>query len=233
MLIKKNIKLSFPACLLLLFCSSTHAGIIIGGSRIVHTEGATQTTFSVKNDSEKGAYLIQSWVEKADGVRTSDFVVTPPIYFSPPGSENILRIIPVDPAQGLTREHLYYLSLKAVPAVDKETIRKQNSVVVATTMKIKLFVRPAALNPAREKAENLLRFSRHGGALDISNPTPYWLTLSSLQIGHARLPAVMIPPGEHKAVALPAGSESGRSVKWTAINDSGGADRGKSLIHHD
>lgn len=233
MIFKKHIKSILPACIFFVFSSHAWAGIVIGGSRLVHTEGEKQTSFSVKNDDTEGSYLIQSWVESLDGTRTPDFITTPPIYLSPPGSENILRIIPVDPSQGLKKERLYYLNVKAIPAVDRKKSLQTNSVIIATTLKIKLFIRPAGLKTPRLKAENRLTFTRQGRGLYISNPTPYWLTLSSLQVGNVRLSGAMVPPQGGQRVDLPAGGKNGTRVSWVAINDTGSTVRGESPIRHD
>ncbi|WP_345830767.1 fimbria/pilus periplasmic chaperone [Erwinia sp. HDF1-3R] len=212
----------------MLYCTSVSAGIVLGGSRIVYSADARQTSISVKNDSGSASYLIQSWVEKEDGTRTTDFIITPPLYLSAPGNENILRVIYAGAPHASKNERLYYFNVKAVPSVDKTAIQNKNSVVVATTLKVKLFVRPAGLKPAREQAENELVFTRKGSLLDIHNPTPYWLTLTGIKTGGRKLEDVMISPQGRKSVSLPAGS--GTTISWNAINDYGGVKKGKGRI---
>lgn len=174
----KYIPLKFFGCgllcaLSLLSGSVSAGGISIGGTRVVYSADAAQTTLSVTNKSDASTYLIQSWVEKADGTKTSDFIVTPPLYTSTPGNENVLRIISGGVAHARDRETLYYFNVKAIPSVNKKAVEDSPAgLVVATAMQIKLFVRPPGLKPARENAENNLEFTRKGERLVIHNPTP-------------------------------------------------------------
>lgn len=211
------------------YCNTVSAGIVIGGSRIIYPADARQTSISVKNDSKTSSYLIQSWVEKQDGSRTSDFIVTPPLYLSAPGNENILRIISAGASLASEKESLYYFNVKAVPSVNKTSIEKKNSVVVATTIKVKLFVRPEGLKPDRDNAERELIFTRKNKSLDIYNPTPYWITLTKLKAGERKLDDVMISPQGRVSVSMPAGS--GTIVSWSSINDHGGINRGQVEIN--
>ncbi|CAI1507940.1 fimbria/pilus periplasmic chaperone [Serratia ficaria] len=204
-------------------------GISLSGSRVVFPADAQQSTLSVKNGTASSTYLMQSWVEKADGTKTSDFVVTPPLYTSAPGNENTLRIISAGVPHPRDRESLYYMNVKAIPSVNRQAMEKAHGgLVVATVMRIKLFVRPAGLSPAREKAADALEFTRRGGKLDIRNPTPYYLTLTDLRAGGKTLENVMVPPLGSASVALPAGN--GGTVTWNAINDYGGTDPGRSTL---
>ncbi|WP_336192721.1 fimbria/pilus periplasmic chaperone [Hafnia paralvei] len=68
-------------------------GITIQGTRIVYLQDAKQASLSVSNTSITDSVLGQSWVENASGHKTTDFVVTPPLYLSGPKDENTLRLI--------------------------------------------------------------------------------------------------------------------------------------------
>ncbi|WP_134691173.1 fimbria/pilus periplasmic chaperone [Enterobacter hormaechei] len=205
-------------------------GLSFGASRVVYPASAQQTTFSVRNNSTDTTYLMQSWVENADGKKTTDFIITPPLYTSEPGNENTLRIVSVGASHAHHRESLYYLNIKAVPSADKSAIDKSRaSLMVATVMRIKLFVRPDGLQPAREKAADALELTRQGGKLNIHNPTPYWLTLTGMKAGDKALNDVMVPPLASASVPLPAGS--GSTVTWQSVNDYGGTDNGRSSVH--
>ncbi len=215
----------------LLLCSSTFAsGITLGATRVVHPADAAQSTFSVSNKTDASTYLIQSWVENATGAKTSDFIVTPPLYTSAPDNENVLRIVSSGAAHPQDKESLYYLNIKAIPSVDKKALEKHEggSLIVATLMQVKLFVRPAGLTPSREKAADKLEFTRKGANLNIHNPTPYYLTLIDIKVGTKALQDVMVPPRESVSLALPAGS--GGTVSWSAIGDHGEQDKAQRII---
>lgn len=219
-------------CLSATLCNPAYAsgGLSFGASRVVYPASAQQTTFSVRNNSTDTTYLIQSWVETADGKKTTDFIITPPLYTSGPGNENTLRIVSVGAPHAQHRESLYYLNIKAVPPADKSAMDKPRvSLMVATVMRLKLFVRPDGLQPVREKAVDALEFTRQGEKLDIHNPTPYWLTLIDMKAGDKALNDVMVPPLASASVPLPSGS--GSTVTWQSVNDYGGTDNGRSSIH--
>lgn len=214
-----------------MLCSSAFAGgIMLGATRVVYPADAAQSTFSVSNKSDASTYLIQSWVENANDAKRGDFIVTPPLYTSAPGNENVLRIVSSGAAHPQDKESLYYLNIKAIPSVDKKALEKHEgrSLIVATQMQVKLFVRPAGLTPSRALAADKLEFTRKGANLNIHNPTPYYLTLIDMKAGTNSLQDVMVPPRESVSLALPAGS--GGTVTWSAIGDHGEQDKGQRII---
>lgn len=205
------------------------SGITLGATRIIYPADASQATISLKNDSKTATYLIQSWIATPDGNKTRDLIVTPPLYTSAPGNENMLRIMATEMRPAKDKETLYYFHAKAIPSVAKKG-QEENSkgVVIATVAQIKLFVRPAGLKPARAEAEKMLAFSRQGAQLRIHNPSPYYLTLTGIRAGTQPVADVMVPPGESVLTALPAGS--GSALTWDSVNDYGGLDKGTAAL---
>ncbi|WP_312041424.1 fimbria/pilus periplasmic chaperone [Pantoea eucalypti] len=61
---------------------------------------------------------------------------------------------------------------KAIPSVDKKKMEGKNMLMLAAVTRIKLFLRPAELTPAIEKAPAELKFHRAGGQVRIENTTP-------------------------------------------------------------
>ncbi|MEW6484582.1 MAG: fimbria/pilus periplasmic chaperone [Pseudomonadota bacterium] len=59
-------------------------------------------------------------MEDAEGKKTTDFIVTPPLYVSGPLNENILRVMYTGEPLPQDKETLYYFNAKAIPSVDKE-----------------------------------------------------------------------------------------------------------------
>ncbi|WP_170934954.1 fimbria/pilus periplasmic chaperone [Pantoea sp. AMG 501] len=204
-------------------------GITLSGSRIIYPADASQATISLKNDSETSTYLIQSWIATPDGNKVKDLIVTPPLYTSAPGNENHLRIMAAGIRPATEKETLYYFHTKAIPSVVKPG-QEENSrgVFIATAAKIKLFVRPAGLKPARSEAEKMLEFSRQGAQLRIHNPSPYYLTLTRIKVGSHQVDDAMVPPGQSILTALPSGS--GSTVTWGSVNDYGGIDNGTATL---
>lgn len=56
------------------------AGVTLGATRVIYPAGQKQVQLAVTNNDENSTYLIQSWVENADGVKDGRFIVTPPLF---------------------------------------------------------------------------------------------------------------------------------------------------------
>lgn len=200
---------------------ATAGGIMLGGTRIIYPAGQKQVTMSIRNTSDQDAFLVQSWVEQPDEKKSQDFVVTPPLYVSGPGNENTLRVMYVGAPAVTDRETLYYFNAKAIPSMDKKKMEGKNMLMLAAVTRIKMFVRPAGLTPAVDKAPAELTFHRTGNQLRIDNPTPYYLTVVELKAGGAKLPDTMVSPRSSTTRAL--SSSSAGVVTYRTINDYGAA----------
>ena len=207
------------ACLLPSLASA--GGIMLGGTRIIYPADQKQVSMSVRNTSEDSSFLVQSWVEQSDDQKSQDFVVTPPLYVSGPGNENTLRLMYVGAPAAPDRETLYYFNTKAIPSVDKKKMEGKNMLMLAAVTRIKLFLRPAGLTPAVDKAPAELKFHRAGGQVRIENPTPYYLTLVEMKAGGNSLSDTMVSPRSSITVPLP--STSAGSITYRTINDYGAA----------
>lgn len=196
-------------------------GITLGGTRVVYPAGQKQFSMSVRNTSDQSSFMVQSWVEQPDGQKSQDFVVTPPLYVSGPGHENTLRLMYVGKPVRQDQESLYYFNTKAIPSMDKEKMEGKNVLMLAAVTRIKLFVRPAGLAPAVDKAPAALTFHRAGGQMRIDNLTPYHITLVQMRAGGQKLPDTMVSPQGSVSVPLSAGT--GNTLTFRTINDFGAA----------
>lgn len=175
---------------------------------------------SVNNTDGQGVFLIQSWVENADSKKSSDFVVTPPLFVIKPKKENTLRVMYIgqDASLPKDRESLYWMNVKAIPAATKES-QNENTLQIAVLNRIKLFVRPKGLNMPPADAPAKLRFHQTGSQLTIKNPTPYYVTLVELTEGSAALPATMVPPLGQSSLVVP--STAHGDISFQTVNDYG------------
>ncbi len=194
-------------------------GIALQGTRIVYPLESRQSTIRISNTSKTDTFLVQSWVEGADGIKSKDFVVTPPLYASNPENENTLRLMHIGSGLPNDRETLYYFVSKAIPSVNEKENEGKNVLYVAAANRIKVFVRPAGLLPDISKAPEQLTFRKSAEKLDITNPTPYYLTLTEIKAGSKTLDVVMVPPKGKASIALPSGS--GSRIQYRTINDYG------------
>ncbi len=211
------------ACACMALPALADGGISIQSTRIVYPQDAKQASLSVNNSSTTDSFLVQSWVEDASGHKTADFIVTPPLYLSGPKNENTLRLIHTGGALPRDRETLYYFTAKAIPSVDPGKDAGKAVLHIAMANRIKLFVRPAGLKPARDAAPGLLAFHQQAGQLAVHNPSPYYLTVTEMTSGGKALKDVMVPPDGTVSEPLPAGY--GSKITYRTINDYGATTR--------
>ncbi len=100
------------------------------------------------NNDDNSTWLIQSWVENADGQRDGRFVITPPLFAMQGKKENTLRIIdatnnqlPQDRGKPVLDER------EGDPSMDKSKL-SDNTLQLAIISRIKLYYRPGKLAPA-------------------------------------------------------------------------------------
>lgn len=199
--------------------ASAHAGgVALGATRVIYPQGAKQVSLSVTNSSESGSFLIQSWVANADGNKSADFILTPPLFVMHPKKENTLRIMYVGPDLPTDRESVFFLNSKAIPSVDKSKLTG-STLQIATQSVIKLFVRPKGLPTPSIDAPKTLRCQIAGGKLTMTNPSPYYVSTVQLYVGGRKLPNTMVPPKGGISVAIPGGG-SGK-VTLQTVNDYG------------
>lgn len=208
----------FLVCIIPAIAFAT-GGVSIQGTRIIYPLDSRQENVFIRNSSPTNSFLVQSWVENADGNKSQDFVVTPPLYLSGPGNENVLRLMKVAGSASQDREQLYYFIAKAIPSVADDNQAGQAVIRIAAASRIKLFVRPAGLTITPDKAPAEIHFRRAEGKLEITNPTPYYITLTNICAGGAPLEGVMVAPKSRTGVNLPSGA--GNRITYSTINDYG------------
>lgn len=223
---------------------SAYAGISLDATRLVFSEDKSQrggigigVTSSATSSSP---YLIKARVTTTvDGASTdTPFVVSPSLFRLEPGTTNQLRIMQRSSGLPKDRESVYYLQVIA-QAAGKNNEKGQREklggvVVVSSSTVIKLFYRPAGLTVSPQRAMGELQFSRKAQQLYVHNPSPYFITLTSLSVGGQSVPLsatkqnTMLAPfsGLTYSVNPPAGS-----VVWKAINDYGGTEVFRGELH--
>lgn len=98
------------------FAMQAQAGVALGATRVIYPAGEKQVQLAVTNNDDNSTYLIQSWVENADGVKDGRFVVTPPLFAMQGKKENTLRILDATNNQlPQDRESLFWMNVKAIP----------------------------------------------------------------------------------------------------------------------
>ncbi|MBI0278571.1 molecular chaperone (plasmid) [Hafnia alvei] len=198
--------------------ATAHAGLTVGGTRVVFFGNKKEVPLTVTNSQNSSVYLIRSWIESPDKAASAPFIITPPLFRIDPGQENALRIAQTSNTLPQDKESLYWVNVLAIPPASE----KKNTLQFSVNTRLKLIYRPAALmdKSVSENAYKQLTFARSGTTLTAKNPTPYYINLFSLSVGGTKIKEQLtIPPrGEVSISAAP----TGNVLSWAAINDFGG-----------
>ncbi|MEZ6876817.1 molecular chaperone [Enterobacter sp. KBR-315C3_2022] len=208
-------------CLLVLYSAWAQAGIVIGGTRFVFHGSEDTLSFHVRNTTSL-PYLVQTKILPSEGqpVESGDaFIPTPPLFALNAGRENSVRI--VDTSEGLPqdRESLFWLMIAGIPAASKTG--NENTVQFAVRHRMKLFYRPAGLSDvAAKKAPSRLQWTRSDAAVQIKNPTPFYVTLINVTVnGQPIEDATMLAP--FATESRPWCDAPRCEIRWQALNDLG------------
>lgn len=197
-----------------------HAGVVVGGSRVIYDANKKEVSLSIKNPEEKGAYLIQTWVDNESPTNTAKtpFIITPPLFRLDAGQENLQRIVFAGSNLPIDRESVFWLNVKSIPSVERT---ETNRLLISVNTRIKLFYRPTGLGDLSGEAYKQLKFVQQGNSLRITNSTPYYVSFRQLMVGGKKVSEPgMVPPKGELTHSLPAGVVG--KVTWKAINDYGG-----------
>lgn len=216
---------NFIFVVLMSLAADALADIQLGATRVVYPEDKREVSLAVRNLSRDGTpYLIQSWLQDENEQPTS-MLVFPPLFRLEPGSSRFVRIMSVDATAPTDRESLYWLTVKAIPASEKNPRGLLQAVV---SQKLKVFYRPKALAQKKSASYDALRFSVNApGILQVVNPTPYYISFFSVEAdGQEVAEADLLRPFETARYKLPAQGVSG--IDWRVIDEYGAV----SAVHH-
>ena len=224
-----------------------HASVVITGTRVIFNAVQGETTVRLNNDNSRPA-LVEAWIDDGDVNSTPDsahtpFLITPPLFRMDPNKDQSLRILFVPGAKPLPgdRESVFWLNVLEIPPKpsDPEYAGK-NYLQFAIRSRIKLFYRPAKLPGDSLTAPDRLIFKATAGqdaALEIHNPTPYYITISSLSLGTNPKPVegtdgMVAPFGDLRLPlkGIAQAPAAGTPIIFTTINDYGAGDTHKAVV---
>jgi len=202
----------------------------MGATRIIYNPESSGAIISVNNPNDYPV-LVQSKVSTASKREPAPFVVTPPLFRLDAHQQSNLRIIMTGDASAKDRETLYWLCATGIPPKQDEAwakdVKINNADVAVINVKIKasqcikLLVRPAAIKGHPEQQATSVIWSVEGGKLKATNPTPYYMNLTSLKVdGQDIYSPELISPMSSTLYSMN-GKHPGKVV-WEIVNDFGG-----------
>lgn len=221
---------------------STHAGVIIYGTRVIFPAEQQEVVVRLENKGERPA-LVQTWLDTGDVRSTpataqTPFTLSPPIFRIEPYQQQALRLRYSGDPSPTDRESLYWLNVLEVPPMTAGT-EQNNQIELAFRTRLRVFLRPKALpypvSSAPAKLQWKLVALEQGYALQATNPTPYHISLTAVDLlsegkrfskapGKEPNDGLLMPAGDVKLFALPQLRDrpSGTpKVEFTTVSDFG------------
>ncbi|TCM66601.1 P pilus assembly chaperone PapD [Acinetobacter calcoaceticus] len=236
MFVKSLSKVAVLLCLSS-FTTTLYAGIVITGTRVIYPAEQKTVTVQVKND---GAYpaLMQTWIDDGDANLAPDeinvpFVITPPISRLDASVGQTINISMIEDKLPKDRESIFWLNVLDIPArpQDNDSRKLSNNMLqIAVRSRIKMFYRPTGLKDQAKDAAKLLQWTQNNQNISVKNPSPYYISVSSLLIPQPGAEdkmvlkeGIMLAPFESKNVEIKEAPFKSFTVQ--SINDYGGLDR--------
>ncbi|WP_426472928.1 fimbrial biogenesis chaperone [Escherichia marmotae] len=229
-------RILFLLLIILFLPAKSHAdGLSIDHTRVI-MNSALQSAEIVINNTSEYAWLVQSRVVNSFGsteqlTSSACFYILPPIFKLSAGQSQTVRIIRRQPMKKNNQETLQYIIFKSIPVIDKsasELDKVKQKLSVSLSLIIKLFSRPDNLNVSWDKSASLLSFFKKENGLEVSNASPYFMTLSRVFVNGKEI----VLDGKQRTIDPfnkinidKAIVSRGDEIKWTVVNDQGGETR--------
>ena len=177
-----------------------------------------------------------------DGKESTPFSVSPPLFRLEPGSSGILRITGNTAGLPQDRESVFWLSVSGVAAgnpLSRDSVDGfvDGGVSYAVGNIIKVFYRPTGLPSSAAEAAAGLVFSLEGDRIQVLNASPYYVSLSSLNVDGRKIAIgkvndSMVPPQGEASWSVGRASPLSRSgiITWTAVVNLGEKVKGSAKL---
>ncbi|MFM0954664.1 fimbria/pilus periplasmic chaperone [Yersinia enterocolitica] len=213
-----------------------------GETRIIYPLSSVKgVSLSVTNPQDY-PILVQTQVKGEDKHSTAPFMATPPLFRLDAGMRGQVRVIRTGGNFPEDRESLQWLCLTGIPPKEgdmwdnghhdnkKETQQDVNlDVRLSISTCMKLLVRPDQLKQKPEDVAGELIWQRNGKQLQVNNPTPFYISFKSINLGGKDINLssagenTYVAPFGERSYALPVDMVgSPVEVNWKIINDLGG-----------
>ncbi|MEK5746114.1 molecular chaperone [Acinetobacter nosocomialis] len=226
------------ACLQAVLASIGHAEIILHGTRVIYPSDAREVSLQLSNNGTTPS-LVQAWIDDGNSKSTPDesnvpFIITPPISRVEPTKGQTLRITALPSASQLNqnKESIFWLNVLDIPPkpegkkqVNNETL-PNNFLQLAIRSQIKFFYRPANLKENIDTFSEKIQWVKNGEILLIKNPTPFYITMSSIfqEVNHQKIDllkqGLMLSPFSEDHIKLK--NSNITNMSFVYINDYGG-----------
>ena len=205
-----------------LYCYQSFAGgVSLGATRLIYPTNKEQVTLKIYNTDSTGNYLVQSWISDEKNNKVPDFIITPPLFVIKSNSDNVLKVVYTGDKNDLPKEKekLYYFNSKVIPSLNENEKKIDNALLISTTTKIKLFIRPDSIKEDPLKSFDKIKCRLDENKLKMENPTAFYMNLVSIKSNGSEISNLeTIAPGEFIYLNIKA---KNKNITFNAINDYG------------
>lgn len=226
--------------LCLLAALDAQAGVTAERTRVIFNEGQREASLLLVNQN---AYpvIVQTWIDDgnldtAPETAQAPIMPLPPVFRLNPEQQRSLRLLYTGQALPKDRESLYWLNLYEIPPKSRDPLAEgQSRLTVTLRTQMKVIYRPAALQADAEGAPARLRFSSVAGELRVENPTPYFITLASVDVPqgqrHTIVQGELLEPFARRTLTFAQPVPEGKTlIHYQWIDDGGNAQAGESTL---
>lgn len=221
---------------------AAHASIVIHGTRLIYPMDAKDVPVRLEHKGRTPS-LVQVWLDDGDKTATpatakAPFSITPPVFRLEPHKQRVVRVHHTGAEPADEHERMYWLNVLEVPA-QTEGSAERNVMRLSFRTRIRVFLRPAGLpfesGAAPAKLQWRLVEADGQRALEVTNPTPYHISLRQAALVHGGQrhekaasddvnAGIVMPGGARKRFVLPdldARPIGPAEVEFTVVNDFG------------
>ncbi|EKM3981588.1 fimbria/pilus periplasmic chaperone [Salmonella enterica] len=209
------------------------SGVTLGAARVIYPLNGNGVSLSVTNPQDIPV-LVKSSVLDETMKKEAPFIITPPLFRLDGGQRNSLNITRTGGDYPADRESINWICVQGIPpepdsvwggdekqGSDKKKVSTSVQLIIGSC--IRMFVRPESLSGNPVSVADKVSWKVTGKTLTAVNPTPFYMSVSSLTFNGAKLKMARsyIPPFAEEKIALPSGAAAKGTLKWEVIGDYG------------
>ncbi|WP_273820064.1 fimbria/pilus periplasmic chaperone [Pseudomonas asplenii] len=221
---------------------TAQAAVVIHGARVIYPADQQEVVVRLENKGDRPS-LVQLWLDNGDKYATpataqAPFTALPPVMRIEPGRQQAPRLRYTGAPLPRDRESLFWLNVLEVQPNTVDT-GDRNLLELSFRSRLRVFFRPQGLPYPKGAAAPKLSWKlvRHAGghALEVLNPTPYHVSLGSVELvgqggRYPKAPnqqvddSLLLPSGDIKRFVLPTlrtRPAGALKVEFTAVSDHG------------
>ncbi|MBI0550218.1 molecular chaperone [Pectobacterium parmentieri] len=159
---------------------SAYSTLSLDRTRVIFNDEEQSATVMLMNPNAEHPILAHSWLtDDQHNKVTTPLMVLPPLQRIEAKGYSLTRLVKTEQITQLPtdRESLFYLNVREIlPKTEKVNVLQ-----IAIQSEIKVFFRPRGVKPGKDEIwQKKLLIKKTGNTFQVENPTPYYITVSSI-----------------------------------------------------